>query len=482
MKRSGKPLDVKRIDALKPRATTYRVSDGGGLLLEVRPSGAKVWLCRLTVAGKRRDMGLGGYPAVSLKEARAGARAAREKAAEGADPIKQRQQRARDLAIEREAQAAADARTFKAVAEACIKAQAPGWKNGRTADLWRSSLAAHAYPELGEMPVADIDRAAVLRAVEGVWTSRPATGRKVLRRIGAVLRYAAAHGWRANDNPADARILRHAGLPALPGGRKQPSLPWQRVPAFMAALDKMPGLAPLALRFCILTALRSGEVRGMRWSELSFDGDTAVWTVPGERMKRKKAADVEPHRVPLPPAAVAVLARAYTEANGVAARPADVPRRAALMGRTFVFPSARRTTPLSDMALSQVIRRMNEKRPEGAPPPWRDADGREAVPHGFRATFSTWVDDTRPEEREAAERALAHEIGNKVSAAYRRSDLFDRRIPLMAAWAAWCEGKAAAPAVAANDAVVPAAVAETVRVIEGEPETVQRGGRAHVRL
>ena len=174
--------------------------------------------------------------------------------------------------------------------------------------MWRASLELHAHPTLGAMPVADIDRHAVLRAVDAVWRTRPGMARKVLHRIGSVLRYAAAHGMRANDNPADARMLRHAGLPALPGGRKQPSLPWQRLPAFMVALDTMPGLAPLALRFCVLTALRSGEVRGARWSELSFHGG-AVWTVPGERMKGKKAADVQSHRVPLSGAAVAVLGR-----------------------------------------------------------------------------------------------------------------------------------------------------------------------------
>ncbi|MDI3307821.1 MAG: site-specific integrase [Acetobacteraceae bacterium] len=233
-------------------------------------------------------------------------------------------------------------------------------------------------------------------------------------------------------------MLRHAGLPALPGGRKQPSLPWQRLPAFMRALDAMPGLAPLALRFCILTALRSGEVRGARWSELSFDGG-AVWTVPGERMKGKKAADVQPHRVPLSAAAVAVLARAYTLATGADAKPEDMPRLAPLMGEALIFPSAKRGTPLSDMALSAVIRRMNAARPEGAPAPWRDADGRPAVPHGFRATFRTWVDDTRPGDADAAERALAHEDANQVRDRYRRSDLFDRRVPLMDAWAAHCE-------------------------------------------
>ncbi|WP_158292111.1 tyrosine-type recombinase/integrase [Paracraurococcus ruber] len=439
MKRAAKPLDVKGIEALKPREATYRVSDGGGLLLEVRPTGAKVWLCRVMVAGKRRDMGLGGFPSVSLKAAREAARLARVTAREGLDPIEERDRKAREQAAEREAATEAEARTFKAVALTCIKAQSPGWKNGRTADLWQNSLEKHAFPTLGQMPVANVDRAAVLRAVDAVWTSRPATGRKVLRRIGSVLRYAAAHGWRANDNPAEARMLRHAGLPALPGGRKQPSLPWQKAPAFIKALDTMPGLAPLALRFTILTALRSGEVRGARWSELSFDGG-ALWTVPGERMKAKKAADVQPHRVPLSPAAVATLARAYTEATGTAAKVDDLPRLAALMGNAFIFPSAKRTTPLSDMALSAVIRRMNEKRPEGVAAPWRDADGREAVPHGFRATFRTWVDDTRPADSDAAEKALAHEDANQVRDRYRRSDLYDRRVPLMEAWAVHCEG------------------------------------------
>jgi integrase len=163
-----------------------------------------------------------------------------------------------------------------------------------------------------------------------------------------------------------------------------------------------------------------------------------VWTIPGERMKGKKAADVVAHRVPLSPAAVEVLVLAYTLATGTDTTAEELSRRAALRRNALIFPSAKLTTPLSDMALSAVIRRMNDARPKGAQLPWRDPDGRGAVPHGFRATFSTWVDDTRPAEREAAERALAHEIGNKVSAAYRRSDLFDRRIPLMEEWATHC--------------------------------------------
>jgi integrase len=199
----------------------------------------------------------------------------------------------------------------------------------------------------------------------------------------------------------------------------------------------MPGLAPLALRLVVLTALRSGEVRQARWSWLSFDGIPTL-TVPGEMMKGKKAADVLPHRVPLTDPALHTLARAYGEANGTFTNTAELPRLVPLMRDQLIFPSARRTTPLSDMALSAVMRRMNADKPDDAPLPWRDPDGREAVPHGFRATFSTWVDDTRPEEREAAEKALAHEIPNRVSGAYRRSDLFDRRATLMRDWADHC--------------------------------------------
>jgi integrase len=382
-------------------------------------------------------MGLGGYPAISLREARERAIAARKLAADGTDPIRDREQRVRDREAARKAALEAEARTFQAIALAYIEAETPSWKNIRTAMLWRTSLERWAFPKLGAMPVADIQRADLLRAIDGVWKSRPATGRKVLRRIGAVLRYAAAHGWRSNDNLTDVRVLRHSGLPALPGGRGQPSLHWARLPAFMSALDVMPGLGAVALRLLILTALRSGEIRQARWSWLSFDSVPTL-TVPGEVMKGKKAADVRPHRVPLSDLALETLASAYTEANGIAAKAHELMHLAPLMRDELIFPSARRTTPLSDMALSAVMRRMNKDRPAGSPPPWRDPDGREAVPHGFRASFSTWVDDTRPEEREAAERALGHEVANRVSGIYRRSDLFERRVPLMRDWSALC--------------------------------------------
>ena len=430
------PLTVRTIEAAKPKAARFRLSDGGGLLLEVRPGGSKGWVCRVTVNGRRRDVGLGIWPDVGLADARTKARETRQQARSGLDPVEQRELAQRAARAERASRREAQARTFTVVAEACIAAQAPGWKHGRTADLWRTSLAVHAFPVLGDMQVGEIDRAAVQRAVASVWATRPATARKVLRRIGSVLRYAAAHGWRANDNPADPRLVRLAGLPSLPAGRNYPSLPWGRVPAFLRALDGMEGMGPLALRWCVLTACRSGEARGARWSELSFDG-VPTWTVSSERMKGSRARERAPHRVPLAPAALEVLARAYTKTTGVNASPSDVPRIAATMADALIFPSPQPRKPLLGFALSAVIARMNG---DTDPPTWRDAEGRAAVPHGFRSSFRTWVDDTRPEDADAAERALAHEDANAVRGAYRRSDLFDRRIPLMRAWAEWCEG------------------------------------------
>jgi integrase len=439
-----------------------RFGDGDGLYLQVAPAAerngekreTKSWLFRYTLRGKAREMGLGPVApdndksGVTLAEARKRAAAARALLEQGLDPIEERDSTARQREADRKTAAAAQARTFRSVAALCIAAEAPGWKNKRTALLWKSSLEKHAYPTLGDLPIAAIDRAKVREAIDGVWTSAPSIGKKVLRRIATVLRYAAAHDWRANDNPADARMLRHAGLPPLPGSQKQPSLPWARLPAFMKALDTMPGLAPLALRMVVLTALRSGEVRCARWSWVSFDGVPTL-TVPGEVMKGRKSEEVKPHRVPLPPAALETLARAYTLATGTPATADELPRLAPLMRDTLIFPSAKRDAPLSDMALSAVMRRMNADRPKDEPAPWRALDGREAVPHGFRGSFRTWVDDTRPNEDVAAEKALAHEVGNTVSGRYRHSDLFDRRIALMTAWAAHCTATKASASVAA---------------------------------
>jgi integrase len=235
----------------------------------------------------------------------------------------------------------------------------------------------------------------------------------------AVLDAARVKGWRTGENPA--RWKGHlAG--ELPQPRKvkrvlhRPALAWQDMGAFMAALAERDGIATRALRFVVLTAARTGEVRGMRWREV--DLDAKVWAVPGDRMKAGKL-----HRVALSPAALAVLA----EVRPLMKQAGDL-----------VFPGGRQGKSLSDMALSEVVRRMNEGGEEGALPRWRDVEGRTVVPHGFRSTFRDWAGETRPEGREVVEAALAHSVRDKAEAAYARSDLLEKRRPLMDAWAERC--------------------------------------------
>ncbi|GGJ21779.1 tyrosine-type recombinase/integrase [Neoroseomonas lacus] len=446
MPRYAQPLTQRRLETLKPKPKKYRIHDGDNLLLEVRPTGTLAWFARIRVDGKRRDMGLGSYPDVGLAKARELARAAVLAARTGADPIKERN----GAVAARAAKAVEVQRTFAIVAEEYVTMAAPGFKHARTAALWRTSLKNYAHPVLGIMQVAEIDREAVLRAIQPVWTSRPATARKVLRRIGSVLRYAAAKGWRPNDNPADAKMLRMLGLPALPAGTSFPSLPHIRMADFMKALVAAEGIAALALRFTILTAVRSGEARGARWSEIAFHGDVPTWTVPPDRMKGKKSVQRSPHRVPLPAGAIEALRLAAQAALHEDVTRDELAEVAVKLGRTLIFPSAKEDTALSDMALSAVIRRMNAAPADApdTPPTWVDAMGRAVVPHGFRASFRTWVADTRPADGEAAEKALAHEVGTAVTRAYHRSDLFDQRQGLMEAWSRHCAGRAQLKVVA----------------------------------
>jgi integrase len=437
-----KNLDAKTVETAKPRARPYRLSDGGGLLLQVEPTGGKSWLVRFMQAGRRREAGLGGWPLVSLSEARTKAAKARAEARNGSDPILARREALKALEAARKAEEEAERRIFANVLEEVIRAEAPSWKNARTADQWRASLRLHAAPLMAE-PVGAITREMVAHAIKPIWHEKPVIAGKTLRRIGAVLRFAAAHGWRPNDNVTELKLLRNMGLTAQVGGAKQASLPWQQVPALMEALQGMAGMAPIALRFLILTALRSGEARAARWDWLSFDGTPAL-TVPGANMKGRKTVAAQSHRIPLSVAALQALADAYGEAHGQKVAVADLSKLAKVAGESLIFPNQSRTGPLTDMAISAVIKRMNEGE---AALIWRDPDGRAAVPHGFRSSFRTWCDDCHPGEREAAEKALAHEDGNKVAGRYRRSDLFDRRIGLMNSWGQHC-CKPAAPVVA----------------------------------
>lgn len=429
-------LDAKTVEAAKSRAKPYRLSDGGGLLLQVETTGGKSWLVRYMHAGRRREAGLGGWPLVSLAEARRKAEKTRLEARKGADPIQARRDALKAAEAARKAEEEAERRIFEVVAEAVIAAEEPGWKNAKTAPLWRASLKTYAAP-LMKQPVSAITREMVKDALLPHWHKKPVMARKALRRIGSVLRYAAAQGWGADATAADVRILRNLGFTKQVGSKKQPSLPWRQVPAFMQALEAVEGMPALALRFTILSALRSVEARAVRWSWISFDGQPTL-TIPGAFMKGTLDKEPPPHRLPLTAPMIETLCAAYQAAyGGDKPAPGDLPRYAAIAAAAdaLCFPNASRTGMLTDAGLSAVIKRMNEIK-DG--PRWRDPDGRGAVVHGFRSSFSTWGDDTLPAERDAIERALAHEPGGKVSTRYRHSDLFERRVAIMEAWGQHC--------------------------------------------
>jgi integrase len=383
---------------------------------------------RIALAGKRRDMSLGGYPVVGLADARLAAQAARRKATDGVDPIAAR--------ADAKAAAAAPsaAMTFQAAAEALHRSKAPEWKNPKHGAQWLATMQASVFPVIGKQPVATVGTDDVLSVLKPIWTKTPETASRVRGRIEGVLNYAAATGLRPRGpNPATWRghLSEVLGAPTKlkalvrrekGKGDNFPSLPWQQMPAFMKALQARAGMAALALRFSILTGARTGEVRGMTWGEL--DMLAGLWVVPAARMKAGKV-----HFVPLPPAALAVLAEVKPLAAG---------------RDSLAFPSQRVGKSLSDMSLSMLVRGMaTDGLAEGELPRWRDAEGRVAVPHGFRSSFKTWSLAEGWGDH-LSEKALAHTDKDKVRAAYARDALVEERRPMMTAWAALCTGQAGA--------------------------------------
>ncbi|MBX9574557.1 MAG: integrase arm-type DNA-binding domain-containing protein [Caulobacteraceae bacterium] len=367
-----------------------------GLHLDVSPTGSRSWVLRFSLAGRRRDMGLGPYPEVSLRAARESARKARQDVREGLDPIASRE------AARRAALAAAGRRaTFREAAETFIAAHEASWANPKHRRQWRSTLEAYAYPVIGPLAVGDVGLAHVLKILEPLWSTKTETAKRLRGRIEQVLDAAQARGlidgpwqnparWRGHLDKLLARPSRVAKV------THHPALPIDEVAGFMVRLRAAEGMGARALEFAILTAARSGEVRGATWAEI--DLAAKVWTIPAERMKAGKE-----HRVPLSDAALALLAK--------------VPR---MGGTDLVFPAARGGA-LSDMTLSAVTRRLDVA----------------AVPHGFRSTFRDWSAERTSYPSEVCEMALAHTVGNKVEAAYRRGDMFERRRRLMAEWAAF---------------------------------------------
>jgi integrase len=373
--------------------------DGRGLYLRIGPAGNKSWIYRFALGGKTRDMGLGPSPDISLAEARERATAQRKLRLDGTDPIA-----ARQAGRQRAKLSAAKSLSFKECAERYIASHQAGWKNPKHAAQWPATLSAYVYPAFGLLPVHAVDVGLVMKAIEPIWTEKPETASRVRGRIESVLDWATARGYRHGENPARWKGHLENLLPARSKVRHvehHAALAYPEIAGFMAELRQKQGIAARALEFAILTAARTGEVIGAKWDEI--DLDAKVWTVPGARMKAAKE-----HRVPLSDAALTILA------NMAAARQGD-----------FVFPGGKAGRPLSNMAFLMTLRRMGRG---------------DLTAHGFRSTFSDWCAEQTNTPSEVREMALAHVVGDKVEAAYRRGDLFEKRRQLAEAWAGFCGG------------------------------------------
>jgi integrase len=387
------PLQVSRLKAVGMHA----VGVVPGLHLQITSPSAKSWVLRATVGARRRDIGLGGYPAVTLAMAHDKARQAREKIRQGIDPVL-------EVKALRSALIAAQvgAKTFRQCAEQYIADKSPEWKSAKHGAQWTATLEAYALEKIGNLQVRDVDTPHVLAVLQPIWKDKTETATRVRSRMELILDWAATHRYRDGPNPA--RWKGHLDK-LLHKPRKvtkvehHPAIAVDQVGAFMSDLRQQAGMGAKALEFAVLTAARSGEVRGATWSEI--DLDKALWTIPGKRMKSGKE-----HRVPLAPAAVKLLKGLKDESA---------------KDKDFVFPAAK-GGPLSDMTLSAVMRRMEV----------------EAVPHGMRSSFRDWAAERTNFPRETAEMALAHVVDDKTEAAYRRGDLFEKRRKLMEAWATFC--------------------------------------------
>ena len=400
---------AKELSALAVQRLTapgmHAVGGVAGLYLCVSSSGSRSWIARVNVDGKRREMGLGSFPDVSLSIAREKARAARSDTTMGIDPVAHRKEaRSARQALK------ATQKTFADCAKAYIEAHSDSWRNAKHRAQWPSTFETYVYPTMGTVMVGEVTQAHVMAVLLPIWKTKTQTATRLRGRIEQVLAWATAAGFRQGENCARWTGLLDQLLPA-PGKvskpKHHPAVRVDDMPAFIKALRQHDGLSPKALEFVVLTAARSGEVRGATWAEI--DLEAAVWTVPKERMKAGKE-----HRVPLNTQAIKLL-----EA---------MPR---IEGTELVFP-APRGGQLSDMALTALTRRMN----------FRDDAGRVCVPHGFRSSFRDWVFERTDYPRDLAEAALAHALENKVEAAYRRGDALERRRAMMQAWANYCEGVA----------------------------------------
>ena len=383
--------------SVKPGSTPLAHGGVTGLTLHPSPSqkGQGKWVLRYVspLTKKRRNAGLGSYPDVGLAEASRQARFMREQIAHGQDPLEVKANEAAKPSIP----------SLRNAAETLHKELAPGWKNPKHAQQWINTLTEYAFPLIGMMPLDQIQPRHIADVLRPIWLTKAETSGRVKQRLHAVMAWGWAHGF-CQSNPVD--VVGHL-LPLQPGKtvrtQHQPAMPWSLIPAFAAAHLQLPhsfDVSRQVLAFLILTAARSGEVRHMTWDEV--DLTAKLWTVPAERMKAKQI-----HRVPLSKQAVVILKHQRGQHD------------------TLVFPSVRDRAPLSDMALTALLRRVGAV---------SDVQGRTATAHGFRSSFRDWCSE-KGYPRDLAERALAHAVQNKVEAAYHRTDLLEQRRPLMQTWA-----------------------------------------------
>ncbi|WP_448206467.1 tyrosine-type recombinase/integrase [Azospirillum sp. sgz302134] len=390
---------AKRLTAVQVRNLKEpgRYGDGDGLALVIAADGSRKWVLRLQHEGKRRDFGLGSAADVSLADARDAAEQMRRQVRKGVDPVAEKR---------KEREAPPKTPTFKEAAREVHKEHLPTWKNAKHGAQWLATMERHVFPQLGAIAVDEITGPMVRDVLAEIWLEIPETARRVRQRIGVVLDWAHAKGYRPSEAPMRSISK---GLPRQPKEKEHfAALPWQEVPSFierLRATTKAGETVKLAMEFLILTAVRSGEMRGATWGE--FDLGVKLWAIPKERMKAGKA-----HVVPLSERALAILGRMQE------LRTDDDPG-------ALVFQGVRSERAMSDMTLTMVLRRM----PAGC------------TAHGFRSSFRDWAAESTNFPREVAEAALAHAIENRVEAAYRRSDLLEKRRKLMDAWARYCEGR-----------------------------------------
>jgi integrase len=390
---------IHRLSATKVKTASEGMHcDGGGLYLQVAAgvdSPSRSWLFRYVINGRERQMGLGPVDIVSLSAARDKAAECRKLRYEGIDPLERRNASRADTALQK-----VKLMTFDQCAAAYIKAHAAGWRDDKSYQQWTNSLKAYASPVFGSLSVAAVDTGLVMKAIEPVWKATPETGSRLRGRIESILDWAKVRGHRSGENPARWKGHLEALLPARSKMAKVEhlaSMPYAELPALMTELRQRDGIVPSALQFTILTAARSGETLGAKWSEVDVDAKT--WTIPASRMK----AGIE-HRVPLTDAAINIVKRMRTISTS-----------------DYVFSGSSRAT-LSIASMLKMLSRM----------------GRDITVHGFRSTFRTWAAEQTAFPSDVIEMSLAHSTGSKVELAYQRSDLFEKRRRLMDAWAAYC--------------------------------------------